>query len=278
MTPPVDAPPDPGVQTPTPPATGDRPPMNREMYELLDSVPDTYWRYVARHELFTALWRKHRTPKPPGHPYRVLDVGCGAGGLLAYLAKREPVQPVGIDLFPDTLPYCVRRGVRLVSAADATAMPFPDTAFDFVVAQDVVEHIEDDLKALREIRRVTAPGGLALILVPAYQSLWSARDVALRHFRRYRLGQLAGRVAAAGFEVVRRTYTDCSLMPPMWLAVRLAPKTPDGLANLSGEAAPGSKGLGRVVLLTVARAEGLVARHVPLPFGVSAVVLARRPT
>ena len=234
--------------------------MNQQMYDLLDAVPDTYWRYVARHEFFSELWKRHRLPKSR---YRVLDVGCGSGGLLAYLRQHHPIQPVGVDLFPGTLPNCVRRGVRLVGAADATALPFPDGAFDLVVAQDVVEHIEDDLAALREIRRACAPGGLALILVPAFQFLWSARDVQLRHYRRYTLPQLAGRVKAAGFELVHRTYTDCCLLPPLWAAVRLAPRTPEGLANLSGEAAPGSGRLMGGMLLGLARAEAAIAAQGP---------------
>src|SRR3954469_5201991 len=105
------------------PAGAAAPPMGPEIYALLDAVPDTYWRYVARHELFFRLWQRHREQRAT---YRVLDVGCGTGGLLAYLAKRSQIAPVGVDLFPGALPYCKGRGIHAVSAADATALPFSD--------------------------------------------------------------------------------------------------------------------------------------------------------
>jgi ubiquinone/menaquinone biosynthesis C-methylase UbiE len=138
--------------------------MAPHIYELLDAIPDTYWRYITRHELFFNLWQHHCWQRSN---YHVLDIGCGSGGLLAYLAKRRQIIPIGVDLFLDTLPYCRQRGIHSVSAADATALPFSNNCFDFVIAQDVIEHIEDDTRALAEIYRVCQVGGIALILVPA---------------------------------------------------------------------------------------------------------------
>jgi SAM-dependent methyltransferase len=249
------------------------PPMNPEIYALLDTVLETYWRYVARHELFSRWWSRYRRPNTT---YRVLDVGCGSGNLLAYLTRYVPMAPVGIDLFPDTLPYCVQRGIDAVSAADATALPFRANIFDLVIAQDVVEHIEDDSLALREIHRVCAPGGLALVLVPAFMFLWSARDIRLRHYRRYTLDQIAGQFQEAGFDLIHRTYTDLFLLPLLWAAITLAPRTPDGLADLKAEGTPGASWLLNQTLLAVSRLEALLAYHAYLPFGVSAVVLGRK--
>ncbi|MFL5801275.1 MAG: class I SAM-dependent methyltransferase [Roseiflexaceae bacterium] len=257
-----------------PQAAGDnRPPMNPEIYALLDTVLETYWRYIARHELFARWWSRYRQPSTT---YRVLDVGCGTGNLLAYLAKRVPMAPAGIDLFPDTLPYCVQRGIGAVSAADATALPFHDNMFDFVIAQDVVEHVEDDRLALQEMQRVCAPGGMTLVLVPAFTFLWSARDVKLRHYRRYTLDQIARRLQEAGFDLVHRTYTDLFLLPLLRAAIALAPRTPDGLADLEAEGTPGKSWLLNQALLTISRLESVCAYHAYLPFGVSAVVLGRK--
>jgi len=256
------------------PSSTKPPPMNPKMYALLDSVPDTYWRYVARHELFANLWQQHREQQPK---YRVLDVGCGSGALLAYLAKRAKLTSVGVDLFPGTLPNCIQRGINAVSAADATALPFRANLFDFVIAQDVIEHIEDDARALDEVYRVCAPGGLTLVLVPAFEFLWSARDVGLHHYRRYTLNQLAQRVRTAGFDLVHRTYTDLFLVPLLWGAIVTARRTPDGLADLDSDAAPGESGMTNQALLAVSRLEAAYAQRATLPFGVSAVVLARKP-
>jgi methionine biosynthesis protein MetW len=247
--------------------------MNPQIYALLDTVLETYWRYVARHELFAKWWSRYRQPR---NRFRVLDVGCGTGNLLAYLAKRTAIAPAGIDLFPNTLPYCRRRGIDAVGAADATALPFRADMFDFVIAQDVIEHVEDDVRALQEMYRVCAPGGMALVLAPAFTFLWSARDVRLHHYRRYTLNQIAQRLYEAGFEVIHRTYTDLFLLPLLWAAITVAPRTPDGLADLEAEGTPGASWLLNQALLAVSRLESIFAYHACLPFGVSAVVLGRK--
>jgi SAM-dependent methyltransferase len=256
------------------PADLSDPPMEPQIYDLVDTLADRYWRYVARHEAFATLWERYRQPQTK---YRVLDVGCGTGGLLGYLAKRAPTLPIGIDLFAGTLPYCHRRGINSVSVADAIALPFHEAAFDFVVAQDVIEHVKDDRAALMEIHRVCAPGGIVLILVPAFEFLWSGRDAQLNHYRRYTVNHIATIVEASGFNVLHRTYTDMWLLPLLWAAIKTAPRTVDGLADLPSDAAPGQAQWVNSVLLTISRLESAFATNIGLPFGVSSVVLACRP-
>ncbi len=253
--------------------------MDAHIYELLNSIPDTYWRYVARHDLFSRLWRRYRGRLIGGGAYDVLDVGCGSGGLLAALRDREPVGSVrcfGADLYLPALGHCGARGIRGAAAGDATALPFRGEAFDLVVSQDVLEHIPDDAAALAEAYRVCKPGGLALLLVPAFQSVWSTRDIRLHHCRRYRLPQLADRIGRVGFRPVHQTYTDCFLLPPLWLAVKLARRDSEGRADIAVDA-PGGTGLLNRLLTHWSGVESLIARKIGLPFGVSALVLARKP-
>jgi ubiquinone/menaquinone biosynthesis C-methylase UbiE len=249
-------------------------PMAPQIYDLVDTLADRYWRYVARHEAFATLWERYRQPQTS---YRVLDVGCGTGGLLAYLANRAPILPTGIDLFAGTLPYCRRRGIDSVSVADAIALPFHSATFDFVVAQDVVEHLEDDHAALREIHRVCAANAIVLILVPAFDFLWSDRDVQLNHYRRYSVKHIATVVEDNGFDVLHRTYTDMWLLPLLWAAIKTAPRTRDGVAALPSDAAPGQSQWVNSALLRLSRLESAFATNAGLPFGVSSVVVARKP-
>jgi SAM-dependent methyltransferase len=89
---------------------------------------------------------------------RVLDLGCGEGATLVHLDA--PNGAVGVDLFEPKLVLArqVLPGCRFV-AASADALPFPDGSFDHVLVRDVLHHIDEPGPAMREIRRVLAPGG-----------------------------------------------------------------------------------------------------------------------
>jgi SAM-dependent methyltransferase len=93
-----------------------------------------------------------------------------------------------------------------VTHGDAQAMPVADSSVDLVSALDVLEHLDDDIQALREFYRVLRPGGLLLITVPAYRFLWSEHDEALMHRRRYVASELHIKLTRSGFRVLKRSY------------------------------------------------------------------------
>ena len=85
---------------------------------------------------------------------------------------------------------------------------------------DVIEHVDDDVAALRELRRVLCPGGRLLVAVPAFMFLWGKQDEVSHHRRRYTAGSLRAALAGAGFAVDRTSYFNTLLFPPV-AAVRL---------------------------------------------------------
>jgi SAM-dependent methyltransferase len=119
---------------------------------------------------------------------RVLVVGVGAGRDWWYLGLDN--EAVALDLVDQsTVP-------DVVVADVARELPFPDAHFDAVVMSDVLEHIFDDLAALRNCRRVLAPEGCLVLNVPY------GDDIGDHHVRVYTPATLARLLAAAGFEVV----------------------------------------------------------------------------
>ncbi|PPK95913.1 methyltransferase family protein [Kineococcus xinjiangensis] len=121
----------------------------------------------------------------------LLDVGCGAGSITADLAALvAPGAVVGVDTSAEALDaaraHCARRGVEGVTftAADATALPFPDDSFDVVHAHQVLQHLPDPVAALREMRRVCRPGGYVAARDADYAAMtWYPAEPALQEWR-----------------------------------------------------------------------------------------------
>lgn len=153
-------------------------------------------------------------------PRRLLDAGCGTGRNLIEFASLGDGR--GIDPSPEAVAFCRARGLRNVEQGTLEALPFPDASFGLVLACDVLEHVEDDGGALRELRRVAEPGGFLLATVPAYRWLWSQHDVSHHHIRRYTLRRLLAAAAAAGWRPVVSTYFNALLLPPIALVRALA--------------------------------------------------------
>ena len=176
----------------------------------------------------------------------------------------------GTDLSEDALAYARHHPQGSVLAAAAEQLPFADGCADLLVSSDVLEHLDDDRVALREYRRVLRPGGLLLVTVPSYQSLWSDHDERAGHRRRYRLSELTTTVGSARFRVERASYFFSYLVPPA-LAVR---RTPLGrlTADTDEEASAGR--IASAVLSRLGAVERALLRRRSIPFGLSQVVLA----
>ncbi len=144
-------------------------------------------------------------------PARILDAGCGSGRNMVELARRGTV--TGVELSDTSVALARKRGVGEVVAGSVLEMPFADDSFDLAVSLDVIEHLEDDLSALRELRRTVAPGGALLVTVPAYQWLWSGHDVINQHHRRYTRRSLQRVAEQAGWKQLRTTYFNSLLLP-----------------------------------------------------------------
>jgi SAM-dependent methyltransferase len=134
---------------------------------------------------------------------RVIDFGAGAGTFAVPLAatgiKVTCVEPDdGLRVVLES------KGLPAVPRLDALG---PETA-DYVYTLNVLEHIEDDVSALRELGRVLRPGGRLFVYVPAFQVLYTSMDRRVGHHRRYRLPDLIKKIRRAGFEVTEARYAD----------------------------------------------------------------------
>jgi SAM-dependent methyltransferase len=104
---------------------------------------------------------------------------------------------------------------------DICALPFPDATFDLVMATDVREHVDDDLLALRELRRVLKSDGRLLLTVPTFKLLWGLQDEVSHHKRRYRMSQILERMRTVGLTECEHFYFNFLLFLPILAARRL---------------------------------------------------------
>ncbi|MGH6968069.1 MAG: class I SAM-dependent methyltransferase [Stellaceae bacterium] len=194
--------------------------MERIEYERLAAVEDRmWWTRALRRNLLGVGMRFAGRPNS-----RVLDAGCGAGGLLATLASRDPGGAnFGLDRDGFACRLTREKSRRPVAQSSVDDLPFRDAAFDIIFSADVLCHrgVNAD-RALRELRRCLRPGGALIVNLPAYQWLYSAHDRAVDNARRYRRGEVVRLLAAAGFASIRATYWN-SVLFPLMVARRLLP-------------------------------------------------------
>ena len=226
-----------------------------------------HWWYRGRRRVLAAVLDGLDLPARPA----ILDAGCGSGRTLDDLAARGSV--AGVDCSAMAVEAARRRGHANVHIASVEELPFGDRAFDLVTCLDVIEHTPDDRATLAELLRVTAPGGVLVATVPAYQSLFSAHDVINGHYRRYRAATLRSAAAEAGWSAVADTHFNAVLLAPAAI-VRMARRH---RSSSRSELTFTPHLLDRALELPMAREAKLIAHGHRLPFGLSLLMVLRRP-
>lgn len=188
--------------------------MDRLLYRDHQQQEESHWWFVGRRRVVAMLLKTLRL----NSSRRLLDVGSGAGGMLELLLTYGQVTSLEGDA------ECAEH-IRERYGERVTVLPHffesldpTKQTFDVVSMFDVLEHIEDDVAALKKIHALLVPGGWYIATVPACPFLWSSHDDLNKHYRRYMKRELCQKVEQAGFTIARCSYFNFFLFVPIFFA------------------------------------------------------------
>ena len=228
------------------------------------SLERWHWWFRGRQRIFEDILRREL---PDDRRRVVVTVGCGPIEGLRWLlpfAGHEG-RVIGLDADASHAGNLIPGVLYVVGRLETT--PLHDACADVVLALDVLEHIEDDVAALREAARMIRPGGVLIVSVPALPSLWGPQDEVNLHVRRYTRSRLADAFSRSGLPRPRLSYFNTFLFPVV-AAVRWA-------RRLTGRNDDNRPGLMNDFLLSVFQLERILLRRVTLPVGVSLLGILR---
>lgn len=193
----------------------------------------------------------------------ILDLGCGKGYVGMQIQKNNKNNKV---VFAEINPELIKdvKGMKVI--LDANHMPFKQAIFDFVVCADVLEHIKDDKKVLRNIYGILRQGGKAIIALPAYSRFYGHHDKLIGHYRRYDKKVFLRVAKEIGFKIRYVRYSLSFLFFPFLL---------NQFMVKSNKAYVGKSGLEKKIL-PLLDFIAWIESSVKLPFGINLLVVLEK--
>ena len=240
--------------------------MQKRAYEIAARIENDHWWFSGRRSILAALLDRYLPPSAT--PRRILEVGCGNGGNLAFLAGYGNVFAVEKDDGARE-----RAALRRIGTIERgwlpDALPFAGDTFDLIAALDVLEHVEDDAAAVRVLRARLNERGLLIVTVPAFQWLWSDHDVLSEHVRRYTRERFAELLLHAGLNVCYCGYFNSLLFPAAVASIVLGWLVSGGHPGLRIPPRAINRALRSIFTI-----EARLVPRIELPFGLSIVACA----
>jgi len=185
-------------------------------YEIENKVESFHWWFVGRRKLLKTLLASINVRAKS----ITLDLGCGTGSNLKVLTS-EGCHVIGLDQSIYALTFARSKGKSLFLVGDLNRLPIKEKSFDLIIAMDILEHLEDDMKGISESYRVLNKGGILIVTVPAFNFLWGAQDLITGHKRRYTKKEIMEKLKKAGFDILKSSYFNFFLFFPILIARRL---------------------------------------------------------
>ncbi len=240
--------------------------MEAEYRKKYHQLEQSHWWFLARRDMIMRIIRRIVKPNPA-----ILDVGC-SGGILLNDLKHRYKYLYGIDISKDAINLCRKMNLN-ASLESAESTGFENEKFDVVICSDVLEHIKDQQKALKEWKRILKPSGVIICFVPAFNFLWSTHDEQNMHYRRYIKEELNALFSGNGFRIIRSSYWNISSFFPRFFLHILKVRSKSTVnSQLKSHGIIVNK-----IMSSLLRIENIFLARFSFPVGLSVFVIAGKP-
>jgi SAM-dependent methyltransferase len=244
--------------------------MREEIYSMMANIEDRHWWFRAKRRIIRTLIDRYAPDQAGRDRLSLVDIGCGTGGLLA--ETQDTFDVLGLDSAEAARDACRARGFDALQCWLPNSLPVEFASADICILSDVLEHLTDDRGTVEAVADRLRPGGIVVCTVPAHPWLWTRRDDAHEHKRRYTRPEFEALFSTDLYDPVFVGWYMSWLLPLM-LAERIARKL-TGDPEIDDLTLP-SKPLNEV-LYTVFAAERHTLGRIPFPIGASIVSVHRR--
>lgn len=248
--------------------------MSEKLLKTFYKVEVEHWWWRGRRNIL----KKFLSTKQNTKPNVILDAGCGTGSTIKFLSQYGVTY--GVDVSSVATAFCRKRGLKHIKTGDVSKLPYEDTFFDIVSCMDVLEHIEDDEKAVKELFRILKPGGELILTIPALPFIFSGHDRAQGHFRRYSRSDVRRLLESNGFTEKRTTHFNVLLSFPIILIRLLSRFKPFAkAADFDSKLNYDIYKIKKVndMLSFIFSLEAILLQKFDLPFGVSILAIYQKP-
>ena len=193
-----------------------------DFYEPIKMIEKEHFWFRSRNDLISSLIKGIKNDYSTD--FKFLEIGCGTGNVLTAVSTVFKNKTVfGMDIFLDGLLYAKQYEKLSLIQADMASPPFK-AEFQIIGLFDSLEHFEDDMIILKNLRKIVSDDGYLILSVPAFPSLWSYFDDIGCHYRRYCINELTDKLKQNGYIIEDSSYFMATLFPFVWLTRKIFSK------------------------------------------------------
>jgi SAM-dependent methyltransferase len=238
--------------------------MEKSIYLKQIDNESKHWWFKARREILNKQIKKYSTKKKMS----ILDFGSGSGTNIYMLSKYGEVDVYEKDHKTSNFlkKKFNRNGIKIIKKC------FSKKKYDLILAADVIEHIKNDKKIINNLNKILKKNGLIIVTVPAYQSLFSKKDQALKHFRRYNRNSLK-KLFNSNFKTLKISYYNSLLFIPIAFAIIFFKLINRQFVN-EVEVKPNN--ILNYILYSIFKFEKFILKYFNFPFGISIISIFKK--